>query len=55
MVDVCSSHPVARWHRFVQCILEDGGRLGEHVLALLKELAERGVASGHLKQPGAWR
>eukprot|EP00873_Tetraselmis_striata_P036234 jgi/Tetstr1/456498/TSEL_043221.t1 len=54
-VDACSSQPVARRHRFVPCVVEEGGRLGEHLLALLKELAERGIASGHLKQPPSWR
>eukprot|EP00873_Tetraselmis_striata_P009441 jgi/Tetstr1/429705/TSEL_019600.t1 len=54
-VDACSSQPVARRHRFVPCVLEEGGRPGEHLLALLKELAERGIASGHLKQPPSWR
>eukprot|EP00873_Tetraselmis_striata_P042122 jgi/Tetstr1/462386/TSEL_007392.t1 len=54
-VDACSSQPVARRHRFVPCVVEEGGRLGEHLLALLKELAERGIASGHLKQPPSWQ
>eukprot|EP00873_Tetraselmis_striata_P037934 jgi/Tetstr1/458198/TSEL_044687.t1 len=54
-VDACSSQPVARRHRFVPCVVEEAGRLGEHLLALLKELAERGFASGHLKQPPSWR
>lgn len=47
-VNACSSHPVARRHHFVPCIVEKGGRLGEHLLPLLMEMAERGVASGHL-------
>eukprot|EP00873_Tetraselmis_striata_P008666 jgi/Tetstr1/428930/TSEL_018906.t1 len=43
--------PAARRHSFVPCVVEEGRRMGEHLLALVKELAERGIASGHLKQP----
>eukprot|EP00873_Tetraselmis_striata_P046374 jgi/Tetstr1/466638/TSEL_011126.t1 len=52
-VDACSSHPVARRHRFVLCVVE-GARLGEHLRALLKELAEHCVASCLWKQPASW-
>eukprot|EP00873_Tetraselmis_striata_P013200 jgi/Tetstr1/433464/TSEL_022736.t1 len=41
-VDACLSQPVARRHRFVPCVVEEGGRLGEHMLALLKELRSAG-------------
>lgn len=43
--------PVARRHCFVPCVVEEGGCLGEHLLALLNELAERGIASGHSNNP----
>eukprot|EP00873_Tetraselmis_striata_P001080 jgi/Tetstr1/421344/TSEL_012314.t1 len=41
-VEANSSHPDARRHRIVPCVVEEGGRLGEYLLAMLKELAERG-------------
>ena len=31
-------------HRLVPCVVEEGGRLGGHFQALLRELAERGVS-----------
>eukprot|EP00873_Tetraselmis_striata_P046330 jgi/Tetstr1/466594/TSEL_011082.t1 len=54
MVDACSSHSDARRHRFVPCVAEElGGRLREHRLALLKKLAERGVATASSPGRGA--
>ena len=46
---------VSRGHRLVPFVVEDGGRLGQHALALLRELAERGVGranSGHQRLGG---
>ena len=52
--DASSSSPVAFRHRLVPCVVEEGGRLGGHFQALLKELAERGVSSGVLAAPASW-
>ena len=52
--DAGSSAPVAVRHRLVPCVLEEGGRLGGHFQALLKELAERGVSRGVLAPPPSW-
>ena len=46
--DAASFAPVAARHRPVPCEVEEGGRLGGHFQALLKELAERGVSRGLL-------
>ena len=45
---------VSRGHRLIPFVVEDGGRLGEHALALLRELAERGVREGRLRTPETW-
>ena len=55
-----SSHPVNRHeggrHRFVPFAVETGGgRFGEHALALLLHIAEKGVRTGHPKAPPQWR
>ena len=52
--DACSSAPVAVRHRLVPCVLEEGGRLGGHFQALMKELVERGVSRGVLAPPPSW-
>ena len=46
--DAASAAPVAARHRLVPCVVEEGGRIGGHFQALLKELAERGVSRGIL-------
>eukprot|EP00873_Tetraselmis_striata_P025218 jgi/Tetstr1/445482/TSEL_033260.t1 len=54
MVDACSSPSDARRHRFVPCVAEElGGRLREHRLALLKKVAELGVATASSPGRGA--
>ena len=45
---------VSRGHRLVPFVVEDGGRLGQHALALLRELAEKGVGGGELRTPETW-
>ena len=35
-------------------VLEEGGRFGDHALALLSEIAELGAQSGKLKAPESW-
>ena len=52
--DACSSAPVAVRHRLVPCVVEEGGRIGGHFQALLKELAETGVSRGVLSSPASW-
>lgn len=53
--DKKSGDPVdSRGHRLVPFVVEDGGRLGQHALALLRELAERGVREGKLRTPEIW-
>ena len=52
--DANSSAPVALRHRLVPCVVEEGGQLGGHFQALLKELAERGVSRGVLAPPAGW-
>ena len=56
--DFRSPSPVARCHggrhRLVPFVLEEGGRFGDHALALLAELAEQGALSGKLKAPESW-
>ena len=45
---------VSRGHRLVPFVVEDGGRLGQHALALLRELAERKMGEGKLRTPETW-
>ncbi len=57
--DFRSDNPVSRCHggrhRLIPFVLEEGGRFGEHALALLFELAEMGaMMSGKLKTPESW-
>ena len=49
-----TSPVVSRGHRLVPFVLEDGGRFGEHALALLYELAKDGVHKERLKAPPHW-
>ena len=35
-------------------VLEEGGRFGDHALALLSEIAEFGPQTGKLKVPESW-
>ena len=35
-------------------MLEEGGRFGDHALALLSEIAEFGAQAGKLKAPESW-
>ena len=52
--DQAAQTPISRcWggrHTLVPFAVEEGGRMGAHALALLRQLAERGVASGHLRR-----
>ena len=52
--DAAAPSPVALRHRLVPAVMEEGGRLGAHFLALLRELAERGVRQGSLCPPSSW-
>ena len=52
--DASSPSPVMPRHRLVPAVMEEGGRLGAHFLALLRELAERGVSLGSLLAPPSW-
>ena len=52
--DANSAQPVGSRHRLVPCVVEEGGRLGGHFQALLRELAERGVSRGILRVPASW-
>ena len=52
--DAASPTPVSLRHRLVPAVVEEGGRLGAHFQALLRELAERGVRLGTLKAPPSW-
>ena len=53
--DKKSSHPVSSKyggdHVFVPFAIEDGGTLGAHALALLKQLAEFAVSRGSFSSP----
>ena len=53
-----STQPVSRFHggshTLVPYVMEDGGRTGNQGLALLRLLAERAVASGHVVAPLLW-
>ena len=52
--DVNSRASVAGQHRLVPFALEESGRIGPHALALLHELAARGVDDGFLRAPQTW-
>ena len=56
--DKRSVNPVSRVfggdHVLVPYVVEDGGRAGEQGQAVLKLLAERAVAEGHIKTPETW-
>ena len=56
--DFRSASPVSQCHggrhRLVPFVLEEGGRFGDHALALLSEIAELGAQSGKLKAPESW-
>ena len=52
--DAASPTPVMPRHRLVPAVMEEGGRLGAHFHALLRELAERGVSLGSLRAPPSW-
>ena len=52
--DASSPTPVSTRHRLVPAVMEEGGRLGAHFQALLRELAERGVRLGTLQAPPSW-
>ena len=53
--DRTSSLPITTsFHRLVPFALEESGRLGRHALALLRELAAKGVSDGHLRPPPSW-
>ena len=41
-------------HRLVPFAIEESGRFGRHAIALLRELASRGVTDGFLKPPSSW-
>ena len=53
-----SASPVSQCHggrhRLVPFVLEEGGRFGDHALALLSEIAELGARAGKLKAPESW-
>ena len=53
--DAKSVSPVGGQHRLVPFAVEESGRFGKHALALLRELASRGVKDGYLKPPTSWR
>ena len=53
--DAKSASPVGGQHRLVPFAVEESGRFGRHALALLRELADRGVKDGFLKPPTSWR
>ena len=38
----------------VPFVLEEGGRFGDHALALLSELADLGAERGQLRAPESW-
>ena len=51
-----SGSPVGgQQHRLVPFAVEESGSFGHHALALLREIAERGVKDGFLKAPTSWR
>ena len=56
--DSKSTQPVSRFHggshTLVPYVMEDGGRTGNQGQALLRLLAERAVASGHVVAPLLW-
>ena len=56
--DSKSPQPVSRLHggshTLVPYVMEDGGRTGDQGLALLRLLAERAVAAGHVVGPPLW-
>ena len=56
--DFRSASPVSQCHggrhRLVPFVLEEGGRFGDHALALLSEIAELGAQAGKLKVPESW-
>ena len=58
--DFRSASPVSQVHggrhsRLVPFVLEEGGRFGDHALAILLEIAELGGAqTGKLKVPESW-
>ena len=41
-------------HRLVPFAIEEFGRFGRRAMALLRELASRGVTDGFLKPPSSW-
>ena len=41
-------------HHLVPFAMEESGRFGDHALALLREIASRGVRLGFLKPPPSW-
>ena len=49
--DASSPNPVRPRHRLVPAVIEEGGRIGAHFYALLREMVERGVRFGHLQPP----
>ena len=53
--DAKSVSPVGGQHRLVPFAVEEPGRFGKHALALLREIADRGVKDGFLKPPSSWR
>ena len=52
--DAKSVSPVGGQHRLVPFAVEEPGRFGRHALALLLEIADRGVKDGFLKPPSSW-
>ena len=57
--DFRSASPVSQVHggrhRLVPFVLEEGGRFGDHALAILLEIAELGAQTGKLnKVPESW-
>ena len=56
--DFRSSSPVSQCHggrhRLVPFVLEEGGRFGDHALAILSEIAGIGAETGKLKAPESW-
>ena len=56
--DFRSSSPVSQCHggrhRLVPLVLEEGGRFGDHALAILSEIADIGAETGKLKAPESW-
>ena len=56
--DFRSSSPVSQCHggrhRLVPFVLEEGGRFGDHALAILSEIADLGAETGKLKAPESW-